>query len=360
MSGKATKTMLRAYFQRAIAINFLSGFFMTPAENFHDTEEVEIDIMRDDEDVATVITDLSTGAKLNNFDGYTNKAFKPPVYNEQAGINAFELLGREPGEDPFRNSSYAAKAIRRAFVHFRKLEAKVRRAVEIQASQVLQTGTLTLTDEKGNSAYVLDYAPKSTHFPTAGTTWGQAGDDKLGNLEALAEVIRTDGKSDPNALIFGTKAFDEFLKDPAVLERLDNRRMNVGEVAPQTRGNGGTFQGFIWLGNYRFEMWTYNGRYKDPATGVSKKYIDTGKVVMMDRMARLDLTFGSIPFIQRNQAVLAGLPARMTSTGNGFGMTTNNWVNDAGTHLNVTAGTRPLCIPTAIDTFGALDTGLTD
>ena len=27
-----------------------------------------------------------------------NKTFKPPVYNEQAGINAFELLGREPDQ----------------------------------------------------------------------------------------------------------------------------------------------------------------------------------------------------------------------------------------------------------------------
>lgn len=358
MSAKATKTMLAAYFQDAMPIMFLAGLFRTPTQNFHDTEEVEIDIERCGEDVATVITDLSTGANLNNFDGFTNKAFKPPIYQEQAGINAFELLGREPGQNPFESAAFNAKAIVRALRHFRKLEAKVRRAVELQASQVLQTGTLTLTDQKGNGAYTLDFKPKATHFPTSSTAWGQAGDTKVDDLKALAEVIRTDGLSNPDRLIFGEAAFGEFLKDEEVKALLDTRRMELGTVAPEMRGNGGTYQGHIWLGSYRFEMWTYNARYKAPGTGTSTRYVDTGKVIMQDSGARLDLSFGSIPFIQRPARQLAGLPARMVSTQAGFGMTTNNWVNDSGTNLNVSAGTRPLCIPTAIDTFGCLDTGL--
>lgn len=358
MSLKATKTMLAAYFQDAMPIMFLAGMFRTPAQNFHDTEEVEIDIERSGEDVATVITDITTGANLNNFDGFTNKTFKPPVYNEQAGINAFELLGREPGQNPFESTAFNAKAIMRAMRHFRKLEAKVRRAVELQASQVLQTGTLTLKDAKGADAYVLDYKPKATHFPTASTTWGQTGDSKIADLKALAEVLRSDGLSNPDRLVFGELAFSEFLKDEEVLTLLNNRRIELGAIAPETRGNGGTFQGFIWLGSYRFEMWTYNGRYKDPQTGASTRYWNTGKVGMQDSMARLDLSYGSIPYIQRPSRQLAGLPARITSTAAGFGMTTNNWVDESGSNLNVSAGTRPLCIPTAIDTFGCLDTGL--
>ena len=358
MSLKATKTMLAAYFQDAMPTMFLAGMFRTPAQNFHDTEEVEIDIERSGEDVATVITDITTGANLNNFDGFTNKTFKPPVYNEQAGINAFELLGREPGQNPFESTAFNAKAIMRAMRHFRKLEAKVRRAVELQASQVLQTGTLTLKDAKGADAYVLDYKPKATHFPTASTTWGQTGDSKIADLKALAEVLRSDGLSNPDRLVFGELAFSEFLKDEEVLTLLNNRRIELGAIAPETRGNGGTFQGFIWLGSYRFEMWTYNGRYKDPQTGASTRYWNTGKVGMQDSMARLDLSYGSIPYIQRPSRQLAGLPARITSTAAGFGMTTNNWVDESGSNLNVSAGTRPLCIPTAIDTFGCLDTGL--
>lgn len=358
MSAKATKTMLAAYFQDAMPVMHLAGLFRTPAQNFHDTEEVEIDIERSGEDIATVITDLSTGTHLNNFDGFTNKTFTPPIYHEQAGINAFELMGREVGQNPFESTSFNAKAILRAMRHFRKLEAKVRRAVELQAAQVLQTGTLTLKDAKGADSYVLDFKPKATHFPTAGTVWGQTGDSKVADLLALAEVIRSDGLSNPDRLEFGEKAFAEFLRDEEVQTLLENRRMELGSVAPQTRGNGGTYQGHIWLGSYRFEMWTYSGRYKDPQTGASTRYWKTGNVGMMDSSARLDLSFGSIPFIQRPARQLAGLPSRIVNSAAGFGMTTNNWVDESGSNLQVTAGTRPLCIPTAIDKFGCLDTGL--
>lgn len=360
MSAKATKTMLNVYFQEAMAIMFLAGFFRTPSQNFHDSETVEIDIERCGEDVATVITDMSTGGNVNSFDGFTNKEFKPPVYQEIAGINAFELMGREPGQNPFESTSFNAKAIIRAMKHFRKLEAKVRRAVELQAAQVLQTGTLTLKDAKGADAYVLDYKPKATHFPTASTVWGQTGDSKFDDLKALAEVIRSDGLSNPDRLVFGEKAFSEFMRDEETLTLLNNRRIEIGGIAPESRGNGGTFQGYIWLGSYRFEMWTYNGRYKDPQTGESKRYWNTGSVGMQDSGARLDLSFGSIPFIQRPSRQLAGLPSRINRSSAGFGMTTNNWVDESGSNLNVSAGTRPLCIPTAIDTFGCLDTGLTE
>lgn len=360
MSGKATKTLLIAYFQEAMAIGFLAGLFQTPAENFHDSEEVEIDIERSDESIATVITDLSTGSNVNNFDGYTNKAFKPPVYSESGSVNSFDLLSREAGDNPFENRAYMAKALIRAMKIFRRLEGKVRRAVEQQAAQVLQTGTLTLVDGKGNGAYTLDFKPKATHFPTAGTTWGQVGATPVSDLKALAEVIRTDGLSNPDTLIFGEKAFDEFLKDSEVQTLLDNRRMNLGAVAPEMRGMGATYQGYIWLGSYRFDMWTYNARYNAPVTKASTRYVDTGKVIMLDRMARFDLSFGSIPLLMRSAARIPGLPERMNNREAGFGMTTNSWVNNEGTNLNVSAGTRPLCIPTAIDKYGALDTGLTE
>lgn len=358
MSAKATKIMLAAYFQDAMPTMFLASFFRTPPQNFHDTESVEIDIERHGEDIATVITDLTTGGNVNSFDGFTNKEFKPPVYMEKAGLNAFELLGRDAGDTPFDSPQFNAKAIMRAMKQFRVLEAKVRRGVELQASQVLQTGTLTLLNAAGVSAYVLDYKPKPTHFPTSSTTWGQAGDDKLGDLAALAEVNRSDGLSNSDNLIFGDKAWDEFKKDAAVVELLNSRRMELGAVVPQTRGQGATYQGYIWIGSYRFDMWTYNGRYKHPQTGEATRYLNTGSVVMLDSQARLDLSFGSIPFIQTPTRQLAGLPRRMNNSGSGFGMTTNSWVDNSGTNLNVSAGTRPLCIPTAIDTFGCLDTGL--
>ena len=64
MSGSTTKRMISAYIQMAAPVMFLSGLFRSPAENFHTTEEVEIDIIRSDEDVSIVVQDLSTGYRM--------------------------------------------------------------------------------------------------------------------------------------------------------------------------------------------------------------------------------------------------------------------------------------------------------
>jgi hypothetical protein len=45
----------------------------------------------------------------------------------------------------------------------------------------------------------------------------------------------------------------------------------------------------------------------------------------------------------------------MSSGDRGLDLTTNAWFTPDGEHLMVSAGTRPLTIPTAIDTFARLD-----
>ena len=174
MSGSTTVRMLKAYIQMAQPTLFLSGMFQSPPENFHTTEEVEIDIVRSDEDISIVIQDLSTGYRMNSEDLYTNKGFKPPIHKEAAPINSFDLIKRIPGQNPFESPDFRSNVILRLFNIMTKVERKIRRSIELQASQVLQTGIVTLTDDNGVALYTLDYKPKATHFPTAGTSWASA------------------------------------------------------------------------------------------------------------------------------------------------------------------------------------------
>src|SRR6056297_1909079 len=166
MSGNTTRRMISAYFQEASPTAFFSGMFQTRPENFHSSEEVEIDIVRSEEDVSIVIQDLSTGYRMNSDDLYTNKGFKPPIHKEAIPLNAFDLIKRMPGENPFQSPDFRANVITKMFSGMRKIERKIRRSIELQASQVLQTGVVTLTDINGAALYTLDYAPKTAHFPT--------------------------------------------------------------------------------------------------------------------------------------------------------------------------------------------------
>ncbi len=362
MSDKSTRKMIRGYEQTASPTLYLSGQFRAPAENFYDSEFVEFDIDRDDEDIAIVVTDLSTGKQMNSADLYTNKSFKPPIFNEEGAINSWDLIKREFGENPFASISLRANVVSRMLKLMNKLGKKINRTIELQASQVLQTGTITLTDSNGVALYTIDFLPKATHFPTAGTTWGQVGADPMGDLSSLADVNRNDGKIDSDYLIFGQAALRAFLSDAAVQALLDNRRIAKGDVIRTShRGNGGKFHGTIDIDNNTYEIWSYAGRYKHPQTGASTKYIEDGKVVVKAADSRLDATFGSIPNIGKMLGIsgpvsMPEIPSRMMA--GGLGLSPHVYLTPDGRTLFGSVGTRALMIPTAIDTFGCLDTGL--
>ncbi len=358
MSGKTTVKMISAYIERATAPMFLSSFFKSNTDSFHNSEEVEFDVERDGEDVAIVLTDLSQGPRHNESSVLTNKRVKPPIYDEEGVLSGFELINRETGRNPFEDPNYTANAISRSFRLFAKMERKIRRSIELMASQVLQTGVLTLIDKAGNTLYSLDFQPKSTHFPGAATAWGTNGADPLADLESLAAVIRRDGKVNPNKLIFGATAMNLFLQDANVQARIKRDSLGLGELAPVGMPADAVWQGYIWIGNYRFEMWTYDGFYKHPQTGVLTPYVAVDNVIMLSSESDLELTFGRIPQIiapdPRLEPFLSVMPDRLPNVAGGMDLTTNAWITADNRNLKVGCGTRPLTIPKGIDTFGCL------
>ena len=359
MSDATTRRMIELYQQDGAApVPFLSGMFQSPPQNFYNSKEVEFDILRSDEEVAIVIQSLSGGARNNDANLYTNKSFVPPIYKERAGINAADMIERSAGRNPFEDVNFQANATQRAFRQMRLMENKIRRAIELQASQVLQAGTSTLIDSAGTTVYSINFAPKSSHFPTAGTAWNAVGGDPIGDLSALAEIIRNDGLSDPDQLIFGIDAWTAFIDNAAVLARFDNRRIETGRIVPMDRmGNGGTYRGVVEIGNYSFECWTYGGRFVHPQTGTKTQYVTPAKVIMRASQGRLDATFGGIPMlVPPEQRVMPYLPSRIM--GDRVDMHQTAFVSDDGENLFVQVGARPLMIPTAIDTYGCIATGV--
>lgn len=358
MSDASTIQLIDMYLEEATAPLFLSGFFRSPPRNFHTSEEIELDVVRDGEDVAVAITDLTVGPRMNQSTLYTNKKFKPPIFDEAGIITSYDLIKRQPGQNPFQSPDYAANATREAFNLYRKLENKIRRAIELMASQVLQTGKLTLIDNAGAAVYELDFQPKATHMKTVTTTWatnGSAG-APLTDLGDLATVVRRDGKQEPKRLIFGDSAWARFLANADVKAQLDVLRLQTAQIAPETRGQGATYQGSIWIGHYKFELWTYDGFYKHPQTGTLTPYVGADNVIMLPDNPRFDLTYGAIPIlVPPEQRALPFLPARIASEGRGLDLTTNSWISEDNKTVKISVGTRPLVIPTAIDTFARLD-----
>jgi hypothetical protein len=358
MSGVGTKHMMLAYLQMAPVAGFFANFFTARRDTIYNSETVEIDIEREGEDIAAVLRDCDTGVVLNSFDQFTNKEFTPPKHGEGYVITAGELQKRMPGDHPFEDVNYQANVSSLALKKSSKVEGKIRRSVNLQAAQVLQTGTVDLPGEDGTSGFTLDFKPKATHFPTAGTAWNAVGADPIADLLALQTVIKADGKTQPNALVFGSNAWEDFISNEKVLERLDNRRYELGNIQMPEGMDGGTFHGTIAIGAYRYQMWTCEETYKDIATGDVTQYMNTNKCIMMNTEARLDAAYGSVPFVVApEQRASVFMPPRLESLGKGgFAAWPNAYIAENNKSVKGELYTRPLMIPVAIDTFGCITT----
>lgn len=357
MSDASTKTMLRPYIEKAPEPTFLSGFFQTPEENFYDSETVEIDVVRDGEDVAVAITNLATGARHNENSQGSNKEFKPPVFKEKGSLHAFQLLTRNPGQHPFESAPWIAKAHVRVGALAGKMTGKIRRSVEWMCAQIFQTGTVTLVDENGVAVYTIDFQAKNAHFTSASWAADGTGDRRVTTIDTLAKTIRKNGHRTPDTLILGSVAQERLIADDEIKELLKADGFYSGRagLVPERPGvDGANFLGTITINNYRYQLWGYDGRYNHPQTGESEPYIADDKVVMLSSKARLDLTFGAIPRLAPpDSRALPFMPARVS--GASFDIHPNAWLSDDGDTLSVSVASRPLPVATEIDSFGCLD-----
>ena len=357
--GISREGWLQLFTQMRAPTGFLSRQFTVKPGGIYNGNKVGIDIERYGDDVAIVIKKC-TGPNLNDFDIFTTKEFEPPAYGEAFPLDVCDLLNRMAGVDPFTaaHQEYSVAVTAKMARGFTLIGGKIDRGVELQASQILQTGILTLGNSAGDTVYTLDFKPKSTHFPTTGTSWSTiATADPLGDLQSLAEVIRADGKVDPDMLIMGDIALKNFLRNADVQAVLDNRRIDIGEIRPEMRDSGATFYGFVWVGTYRMEIWTYPDTFNDPQTGNPTKYIDADKVVMKSSRTRLDMTSARVPLPLGPDPRVAGLlPGRMSSRPAGFDVTPNVYATPNGKQIIGELESCTLLIPVQIDGFGCLDT----
>lgn len=348
---------------------FLSRMFTAKPGSFYRGGKVAIDILRSGEDVAIAIKKC-TGPNLNDIEEWTTKEFEPPSYGEAFPVDVCELLKRMPGVDPFSDAynGYVASLMSKLTRGFILVDDKIKRAVELQASQILQTGTMTLVNKDGDTVYEVDFKPKASHFPTAGTTVGYgpvwsdtANSTPLDDLQLLAKTIRADGKINPDRLIFGEGSLNNFMDSEQVTTRLDNRRIEIGGIMPQNSqgllDSGATFYGTIWTGTYKFEMWAYPDTYRDPVTGNPVEYIASDNVVMMSSKGRLDFTAAEVPLPLGPDPRVANLmPGRMSSSERGFDVTPNLYATLNGKQVMGELESCPLLIPVQIDSFGCVTT----
>ena len=337
-------------------MGFLSSFFKTPPNGFTDSEFMEYDIVRSGMEVAPVVRTLSTGAVTIDDNAYTTKQIPFPVYALDAPANIAQLMKKQPGENAYDvKANWLGRLTTILVRQFATMARMIRFSIELQAAEVLQKGTLTLTDENGVATYEMDFKPKATHFPNAAIPWNDPKADVLNDIEVLSDVIMTDGYCDVTTLVFGRDAWKAAYANTEFREAIKVDNVGMGNLNPHLVGKGAKEMGYIHIGSYRYDLYLYNAIYTPWNGTTPKQYVEPGNVIFLPDVEQLDFRriFGGIPSIPVDP-VFDPIFGGKIPIDNEYDFRPRVYFDNRKESYIGEIKSRPASIPVSIDRYGCL------
>jgi hypothetical protein len=340
-----TSMCIDVYTDMMVPKSFLRSFFPTVQEF---TKFLSIQVERDYELMAVDVLRGSEGNR-NTFDKSTEKVMLPPYYYELFDATEIDLYDRMFGSTSIDMGIYTqlVAAVARKLT---MLKNKIERRYELQCSQVLQTGVVTL--ESGTN---IDFQRKAASLVaySAGNDFSINTVNPYSVIEAGAKFIREIGKSPDSTVnvIMGESAWNAFLTNSIVINRNKLMAWPLDQLSAATRGaTGYSYHGQVDTGSYRANLFTYPESYDIVAsngTRTTGKYIDDKKVIVIPQTPRFKLGFAAVPQLLRSgtgmmeDMELAPLAASPYVVG--------DYIDPRKTTHDFTIKSAGVAIPTAVD-----------
>jgi hypothetical protein len=284
-----TQGLVDIYREQVQTTAFLRSFF--PTEEFG-TKYLSIEVERGFEKVAVDIL-RGTEGQRNVFSKSTEKIWEPPLYKEFFDMTQLDVYDRLFTSTGDISDADLGALIAESAKRLSSLQQKIERAYELQASQVLYDGITTLSAVES-----IDWKRKAGSLvDQSGTTWANNANNPFTTLEAGAQFIRTNGKSQGEVynVIMAANVLTAFLGNTFVKERSDILNFNLGNLnLPQRNAVGAAYHGRMSSGSYLFDIWTYPEEYTNSA-GVATPYIPTKKLTILPMNPRFKMAFAAVP-----------------------------------------------------------------
>lgn len=341
---------------------FLTNFFKRSPEFNVNAEKINIDIIRSERGIAPVVTALGGASVKVASSVFSGVEVAPPIYSMERPVDLYELLQREPGETEWQDKkdNWIANVFTKLNNGKDQISNMIVRSVENQAAQVLQNGKITLTDENGVEAYVLDLGRDSAltvDISSSSTKWDITGSDPEKDINDLANYIAENAGVNATTLIFGSDAYAAFMSNEKIEKLIKRDTYNLGSLSNEIRGHGEIYKGYINLGDFRFDLYVYNGSYqKKDSLGktTAVRYLDKKSVLVLPDSNDLDFRFynGLYPMIPSKSRLSNLFPTE--SLMNGIRYFNKVLEDDRANAYSIQVAARPLLLPVSLDFWGVL------
>lgn len=352
------KTMLEVYQQDVndVRPGLLASLFKSKESYNVDSERVAIDIVKNSKKIAPVVTALGGASVKVSKSVFNGIEVAAPIYSLKSVVDLYELMQRQPGETEWTKDkiNWVVKVANKLRNYKSEMTNMIVRSLELQAAQVLQTGTITLTDENGNDAYTLNLGKSSNQMVSPVNKWDTSGADPEKDLDALAQVLADEAGITATTLIFGRKAWDAFMKHEKIAKLIHKDSYDMGTFTNEIRDRGEIYKGRIFLGSFNFYLYCYNTCYEEFDSKSLVRYLDEKNVLMLPNEDDLDfrLIQTVYPMLKSKSEFSNLVPDEAII--NKIKFYNKIWDDEdaEATYLKVAA--RPMCLPVSLDNWGVL------
>ena len=283
-----TWTLLKAYEAMPPVTSFLKDrYFPTNAQtDVFNTEEVLVDYKENGKKVAPFVAP-SVGGMILERSGFTTDKFAPPLIAPARNLTIDDMKKRGFGEAVFSGVSEAERGYLLTMRDLQELDQMTTRREEIMAAEtlidskcVMKHITNVSTPTTGTEDKVIQFYTGSSnpyqYAPTVG--WDATGAKILEDIHAMARMLTGKGLPAEELVMSGDVA-DVILNNATIQGLLDNRRMNLGDVAPLTLPNGAAHIGTINVHGKMIRLISYEETY-EADDGTITSYLPAGTIIL--------------------------------------------------------------------------------
>ena len=194
------------------------------------TERVDMDLMKGDRKILPYVHP-DAGGRAVKMDGFQTKSYAAPLVSGYIVTTAAQMMTRLPGEDLYSGMTPAERAARKLMEEYATLNDACTRREEYMCVEAVKTGLIHV--EGPGVKEDIDFDFTNTVSLTGDEQWGGSKAAILNNLEDWVSRVLIEGFANVDTAIMGKTALRKFLDDADVMKKLDNRRVELGIIAPQ-------------------------------------------------------------------------------------------------------------------------------
>ena len=258
-------------------------YFPSGAADVFNTEQVLVEYKDGDRRLAPFVTPYQNGFPMTRT-ATEMSAYTPPTVAPKRPITLDDINKRGFGEALFGSVSPQQRAQLLAMGDLSDLDRAITRREEWMCAQVMTENGVTLTqladdDATGTPGVVKYYSEVSNPAAVSvATKWDAAGADILGDMAEMVLKLTRAGLPAQD-FVCSPDVADAVINDEAIQKMLDNRRYDLGEVAPRVEAPGASLICVLNVRGRNIRVISYDEVYTDE-DGEAQTYIPEGTGVM--------------------------------------------------------------------------------